>query len=292
MPQKNVLITGCSSGFGLETAISLAKLDFNVFASMRDLSKRGELDKACKRHGVNVNIKALDVTNETSIDQLIAEIKEQEGRLDVLINNAGYVQIGFFEELEEQEIYKQLETNFFGVQRVTRKCLSLLKASENGRIINISSNAGLNAYPGLGAYNASKWALEAFSESLRFELQASSQVDVFLVEPGAFPTKCLGENTQFAEKENSLGVYQGMNQKMRKAIFSLAHRAGNKVEDVVEVITSLATGKTSSFRNLVGKGVAFRFFLRKFLPWSIYEAIVTKRMGVSQVVSKSSGSKS
>lgn len=288
MKQKSVLITGCSSGFGLESAIALAKQGFLVYATMRDLSKKQDLELACKASNVSVEILQLDVTSDASIEKVVEHIEKSTASLDVLINNAGYVQIGFFEELTEEEIQKQLETNFFGVQKVTRKCLNLLKEAPQGRIINISSNAGLNAYPGLGAYNASKWALEAFSESLRFELKACSNVGVFLVEPGAFPTKCLDENKQLAKNTNTINAYQNMNKAVKGVLDNLVKRSGNSLEDVIQIICYIATAKRSSFRNLVGKGVAFRFFLRRILPWSIYEKLALRKMGmVNQAVPES-----
>lgn len=280
MKQKSALITGCSSGFGLESAVALAKQGFLVYATMRDLAKKEDLEAACRDNNVSVQILQLDVTNDASIEKAVEYIEAAAASLDVLINNAGYVQIGFFEELTEAEIQKQLETNFFGVQKVTRKCLNLLKKASAGRIINISSNAGLNAYPGLGAYNASKWALEAFSESLRFELKACSNVGVFLVEPGAFPTKCLDENKQLAKNTNTISAYQHMNKAVKGVLDNLVQRSDNRLEDVIQIICDIATAKRSSFRNLVGKGVAFRFFLRSVLPWSIYEKLAFKKMGV------------
>ncbi|MFQ6675511.1 MAG: SDR family oxidoreductase, partial [Fidelibacterota bacterium] len=188
-----VLITGCSSGFGLLTAARLSVRNHVVFATMRDLSAKGGLLKEVEKRGGNIRLLSLDVTDDDSIAGVHRQIVTEEGKLHVLVNNAGYGIGGFFEDLSEGEIREQMETNFFGVQKVCRAFLPLMRktASIPGeppvQIINISSPQGRSPYPGLGAYAASKWALEGFSESLYFELKPFG-ISVVVLEPGAHRT--------------------------------------------------------------------------------------------------------
>ncbi len=178
-----VLVTGSSSGFGYLTVTHLASLGHTVYASMRDSQRRQATFSHLKRITGKIIICELDVTNSQSIENVIQQIATTEGYLDVVINNAGYGIGGFFEDLTAEEIRQQMEVNFFGVQNVTRAVIPLMRSRKKGRIINISSVAGLNASPCFGAYNASKWALEGFSESLYHELKIFG-IHVCMIEPG------------------------------------------------------------------------------------------------------------
>lgn len=276
MSQLVALITGCSSGFGLESSLALAQNGFKVYATMRNLEKKAALETKVKQMQLDVHIRCLDVNDGHTIQALYEEISQNDGKLDLLFNNAGYVQLGFFEELTEDEIRQQIETNFFGVQRVTRSFLPLLKKAGQAKIINMSSNSGLNAYPGIGAYNVSKWALEAFSESLRFEL-LSQGISVHLIEPGAYPTPCLTENAKFSEQENSKKEYQAANQKIRLFADNLFKSSPNKVEEISNKVLEIATSSNAKFRNLMGKGVYIKYLARRFLPWRWYEKMLLGR---------------
>ena len=203
---KTVLITGCSSGFGLISAARLSSQGYNVYSSMRDLSKCNDLQLELDRMGANCHIIELDVCDDNSIQKAIKKITEKESKLDILINNAGYGIGGFFEDLSEKEIRDQFETNFFGVQKVTRAALPLMRKTAkesmdmfSTKIINISSAQGRSALPGLGAYGSSKFALEGFSEGLNFELYPFG-IEVVLLEPGTYYTKAIDENSKEAAR--------------------------------------------------------------------------------------------
>jgi len=202
---KIILITGCSSGFGMLASARLAAGGHTVYATMRNLKKQDTLKLELKQRDTKCQILHLDVTDDNSISKVINTIEKQDSRLDVLINNAGYGIGGFFEDLSEDEIRSQFETNFFGVQKVTRSALPLMRAtaSKSGKdfstkIINISSAQGRSTLPGLGAYGASKFALEGFSESLFFELQPFG-IEVVILEPGTYSTKAIDENSHEAD---------------------------------------------------------------------------------------------
>lgn len=195
---KVILITGCSSGFGLLFAARLAAAGHCVYATMRDLTKQDALLQETARRGGKVHVRCVDVNQEASIKHVVDEIMLAQGRIDVLINNAGYALGGFFEDLTEEDIRAQMETNFFGVQRVCRLVLPCMRQRNNGLIINMSSIAGQTATLCLGAYNASKWALEGFSESLYYET-APFGIKVVLVEPGSYPTQIFTANAKYGK---------------------------------------------------------------------------------------------
>ncbi len=276
MDKRIVLITGCSSGFGYLSAIHLAEMGFQVVATMRNLEKRESLDEEIKNRNVSINVRQLDVTDVASIGKCLLEIKETFGRLDVLINNAGYGIGGFFEDLNDQEYRDQMETNFFGVLNMVRVSLPLLRKSADARIINISSTAGLTTTPGMGAYNASKWAIEAFSESLRLEL-APHEIKVLLVEPGPYPTKVLTTNTRFAAKANdpkSPNYY--LTQMLYKKYQHNNETLKSDPMEIVRLIAKLITAKNPSFRNIRGPGAKLRAFMHRYLPWRFNEWIIRR----------------
>ncbi len=189
MPDKIALITGASSGFGLLTSIELAKAGFRVVATMRDLGRRARLDHAVSAAGVApmIDVRALDVTKFETIPGFVDAMVRDYGRLDVLVNNAGFAVAGFAEDIKLDELRLQFETNFFGAVAMTKAALPTMRRQRSGHIIQVSSIAGLLGSVTVSSYSASKHALEGWSESLRLEVN-SLGIKVVLVEPGAFQT--------------------------------------------------------------------------------------------------------
>ncbi|MFE7795899.1 SDR family NAD(P)-dependent oxidoreductase [Streptomyces sp. NPDC057460] len=177
-------ITGSSRGFGREFALAALERGDQVAATARNTDTLTDL---VERFGDAVLPLRLDVTDRTQAFEAVAAAKERFGRLDVVVNNAGYALAGAVEELGEQELRDQLETNVFGVFHVTQAVLPILRAQGSGHIFQISSAMGLTASGGTGGYNISKWALEALSESLSQEV-APFGIKVTLIEPGGFST--------------------------------------------------------------------------------------------------------
>ena len=276
MAKKIVLITGCSSGFGYLSAIHLAEKGYQVIATMRDMGKRTNLDNEIKKRELPITICQMDVTDPNSIKCCISDIKLEYGYLDVLVNNAGYGIGGFFEDLSDREYRDQMETNFFGVLNMVRATLPLLRKSIDARIINISSVAGLTTTPGMGAYNASKWAVEAFSESLRQEL-ALHGIKVLLIEPGPYPTKVLTTNTRFAAKaiDPQSPNYKYTQQLYEKYKDRSATLKSDSME-IVRLIEKLIMVKKPSFRNVRGPGAKIRAFMHRFLPWNLNEWVIRR----------------
>lgn len=185
--EKTALVTGSSSGIGLESALALAKDGYHTFASMRDLSKVGELESAAKKDNLPVEIIELDVDKEESIVSTVKKVMDSDGRIDVLVNNAGYGQFGCTEDVSVDEFRKQFETNFFSVVRIIQEVAPIMRKQKSGNIINISSVAGRMGLPGSPAYISSKFALEGLGECLRYEL-GQFGIKTTLIEPGVIKT--------------------------------------------------------------------------------------------------------
>jgi NAD(P)-dependent dehydrogenase (short-subunit alcohol dehydrogenase family) len=181
-PSKAVLITGCSSGIGRATALRLAGAGWTVYATARRPETLTELEAAGCR------TLALDVTDEQSMQAVVAEIERTEGAVGVLINNAGYSQSGAIETVPLEAVRRQFETNVFGLVRLTQLVLPKMRAQRWGKIVNVGSMGGRLSFPGGGHYHATKHALEAISDALRFELRGFG-IDVILLEPGLITTE-------------------------------------------------------------------------------------------------------
>jgi NAD(P)-dependent dehydrogenase (short-subunit alcohol dehydrogenase family) len=189
-------ITGASKGFGREFAKAALGRGDSVAATARNVDTLTDLVDA---YGDAVLPITLDVTDNAAIDAAVAQAHDRFGRLDVVINNAGYGLFGAVEEISEQQLRDQLEVNLFGVFNVTKAVLPILRAQGSGHIIQISTIGGIAAFPILGGYHASKWALEGFTESLAQEV-AGFGIKVTLVEPGGFATDWAGSSAVWGEK--------------------------------------------------------------------------------------------
>ena len=185
--EKVALVTGSSSGIGLESALALARDGYKTFASMRDIKKSGELEQAAKEENLSIEIIQLDVDKEESIISAIKKIVSDCGRIDVLINNAGYGQFGCTEDVSVNEFRKQFETNFFSIVKIIQEISPIMRKQKSGNIINISSVAGRMGLPGSPAYISSKFALEGLGECLRYEL-GQFGIKTTLIEPGVIKT--------------------------------------------------------------------------------------------------------
>ncbi len=275
---KIVLLTGCSSGFGLHSAAHLSSRGYRVVATMRHLEKKNALLSEVRKRGGEIDIQPMDVTSGESITDAVKYIATTYGHIDVLVNNAGYGIGGFFEDLSEEEIRGIMETNFFGVQSVTRQVIPLMRQRRQGKIINISSVSGFSTSPAFGAYNASKWALEAFSESLRYELKFFG-IDVLLIEPGTYKTKIFSENSRYALKFDSpQSPYFSISQYLKKRVEDHVADCHKDIEEVPLLIEKLIKAAHPSFRNIPDIESKVLYMLRKFLPFRAYSWIIRKAL--------------
>lgn len=179
---KAVLITGCSTGIGHATALRLAKAGHTVYATARRIDALADLRESGAR------TLALDVNDEDSMRAAVDRVVQEQGAVGVLINNAGYSQSGAVESLSMDDLRRQFETNVFGLVRMCQLVLPGMRRQHWGRIINISSMGANFTFPGAGAYHASKYAVEAISDALRFEVKGFG-VDVVIVQPGLIRTE-------------------------------------------------------------------------------------------------------
>jgi NAD(P)-dependent dehydrogenase (short-subunit alcohol dehydrogenase family) len=181
------VVTGSSSGIGYETSLLLAKNGFFTYATMRNPDNSNKIDNLKQSEKLSLEVLKLDVTDDKSVKEAIAKIANEQGTIDVLVNNAGYALVGPLEELSIQEFKEQFETNVFGVIRVIKEILPIMRKQRHGIIVNISSVAGRTGFPLTSAYVSSKFALEGLSESMAYELEQFG-IKVILIEPGVIKT--------------------------------------------------------------------------------------------------------
>ena len=280
--QRVILITGCSSGFGLLAAVRLAARGHFVWATMRDLSRKGPLEHELAKRSAQAFIRELDVTKPSTIKNVIEDIQRTHAHIDVLINNAGYGIAGFFEDLSEEDIRSQVEVNFFGVQNVCREVVPLMRKRGQGKIINISSIAGQVASPCLGAYNASKWALEGFSESLNAELGLFG-ISVSLVEPGSYPTKIFSENARYAKNfDNPQSPYYHFSHRLFELAQKYTRNIKRDPEDVAKLIENIVNKAHPRLRYVSDFSSASRILMQKIMPPRMFGYILRRFLNANK----------
>lgn len=275
MPNSKVaVITGASSGIGLLTAVEMARRGYTVLGMMRDLARRTRLDEAAAAARVQVDVRKLDVTDFSAIPKAVEEIVRDHGRIDVLVNNAGFAMAGFSEDILLEELRQQFETNFFGAVAMTRAVLPTMRAQLSGHIIMVSSVSGLAGQIGIGSYAASKFALEGWSESLRMEMKPLG-IHVALVEPGSFRTDIWDRNARigrYAMDRNSPNHQRGA----KFTQFIKAHLPTQDASPVAKLIADVADNPNPRLRYLIGKDAVVQMWLRRMLPWKTYEKVIAR----------------
>ncbi len=274
---KIALVTGSNSGIGLLTSLELMKAGYTVIATMRNISNKHELVEKTEQLELTLllDIQQMDVTNQTEIAAVQNYIEETYGELHVLVNNAGYCQGGFLNELTTAEWEAQQKTNVIGVFLVTKSFLPLLEKPQQSHIINVSSVSGIFGFPGMTPYCSSKFALEGFSESLRLELLAK-KVFVSLVQPASYQTKIW--NKGLAKIANS-SLDKDL---MKLTIVNYAKQAAKNAADPSEVarlIVKICQDQKPNFRYPIGKGAKTLSLAKRILPWSWIEKIVLYKLG-------------
>jgi NAD(P)-dependent dehydrogenase (short-subunit alcohol dehydrogenase family) len=256
--QQVVLITGASSGFGRLIAETLARKKFQVFATMRNVKGRNtaaarEIAELAKHESLPLQVVELDVTNDLSVESAVSKIVLQCGRIDVLVNNAGYGIMDLAESVTMAQAQRQFDTNFFGVLRMNRAVLPAMKRQGSGLLLHISSGAGRLAIPGMGLYCASKFALEALAEVYRYEL-ASLGIDSVVIEPGAYATSAI-EKLERGEDPGRKSGYGEMALVPEKIVSQLINSRANPQEIADFVLQVIETpGGQRALRYRVGPG--------------------------------------
>jgi NAD(P)-dependent dehydrogenase (short-subunit alcohol dehydrogenase family) len=248
--KKVAVVTGSSSGIGFETSLLLARNGFYTYATMRDLDKSKAITNLKQKEKLSLEILQLDVTADESVKEAINKITNEQERIDVLVNNAGYALVGAFEELSIEEFKEQYETNVFGVIRVTQAVLPIMRNQKCGTIVNISSIAGKIGFPLTSAYVSSKFALEGLSESMACEIEQFG-IKVMLIEPGVIRTN-FNNNLKIGKKVVQNSSYAEMTQK-RISGFKPRFESGSPSIEVANVILKVITSKNPlELRYLVG----------------------------------------
>ena len=271
---RAILVTGSSSGIGRATAERFAARGWRVFASLRrpDSAEGAALRALAAAKGWRLATPQLDVTRDDSVSAAVGQVLRQTGgRLDVLINNAGYYAYGPLEETSSDELRAQLETNVVGVHRVTRAVLPAMRARRAGTIVTIGSLSGRVALPMVGPYHASKWALEGMIEAWRLELHPFG-VRVALIEPGPFETPLYSNERPAAAAERPDSPYADLLASYRRESARLG-RAGD-LTPLIDVVERAATAESPRLRWPVGPTAFSAGRLRPFVPDRLYEWIM------------------
>jgi NAD(P)-dependent dehydrogenase (short-subunit alcohol dehydrogenase family) len=255
---KVVVVTGASTGFGRLIAQTLARKGYRVFATMREVNGRnalaaGEIRDFAAREKHCLQALEIDVTDEGSIQRAVDEVTAQCGRVDVLVNNAGFAITDLAESVTLAQAQRQFDTNFFGVLRMNRAVLPAMKRHGSGLLLHISSAAGRLAIPAMGLYCASKFAMEALAEVYRYEL-ASLGIDSVVVEPGAFPTPIMAkfEAGEDPSRKAGYGDVADIPEKVRTILTSSRANPQQIADSVLQIIETPAGQRRLRYR--VGPG--------------------------------------
>jgi len=230
---KVALVTGSSSGIGFETSLALARNGYHTFATMRNLGKGEKIKQIIEKEDLGIEILELDVDSEESVNLAIKTVSEKKGRIDVLVNNAGYGMWGTVEDVSIDEFKEQFETNFFSIIRLIQKVAPIMRKQNSGNIVNISSVAGRIGFPVSPAYISSKFALEGLSESLRFELMPFG-INVIIIEPGVIKTNFF-DSMKMSEKSQQDSTYKEITDKVISGVKMMAEM-GTHPKEVADVV--------------------------------------------------------
>jgi NAD(P)-dependent dehydrogenase (short-subunit alcohol dehydrogenase family) len=270
--KKVALITGASSGIGESIAHTLLQNNFIVYAAARRTEKMQPLAAA------GAKLLSLDVTSEASMLAAVQQVLSQSGRIDVLVNNAGYGAYGAMEDVPLDEARRQFEVNLFGLARMTQLVLPTMRAQGSGTIVNISSIAGKIAMPLSGWYHTSKFAVEGLSDCLRMELRPFG-IRVVLIEPGAIATEFAGPATAGMEKYSGHTAYAEQTKKILRLFRDFKTAAPPQV--VADAVLKAVKSKHPRTRYIMGGGARPILLLRKLLPDKVFDWVITtalKRM--------------
>lgn len=241
--RKTILVTGSNSGFGRLIVETLARQGAHVFAGMREPDGKnaqaaGELRALAEQEQLALDTVSLDVTDDASVQQAIDSVLQKSNRLDVVVNNAGVSYLGPLEAFTAAQVQQQFETNVFGVWRVNHAALPAMRAQKSGLLIQIGSVVGRLAFPFLGLYGATKFALEGLTESFRYEL-APHGIDAVIVEPGTYPTTIAKNRVTSGDSERLAPYAQAMGAFMTPFFAENRSAAPPDPQEVADVVAHL-----------------------------------------------------
>jgi NAD(P)-dependent dehydrogenase (short-subunit alcohol dehydrogenase family) len=278
---RTAFITGASSGFGLLTSVTLAKRGWRVLATMRDLNRREKLEAAARNAGVLAQIEflALDITNPSQITATADLVAKRGEPLHALVNNAGFAVPGFAEDITDAELREQFNTNFFGSVAITRALLPQMRRQGFGHVVMVSSISGRLGFPGVSSYAASKFALEGWTETLHYEMEAPG-IHVVLVEPGSFDTDIWTRNAkQTAGLQDPNSANAARVPAWRSRIEQGAKDRANP-QLVADLIARILETPHPKLRYVVGKDAKMALLMRALLPAGLFERMLVKMSGM------------
>jgi len=270
---NSILVTGASTGLGLETALYLAERDFKVYGTVLSLSDRDKLDEEMKKRNVSVEVLQMDITDPEGIDNAMSTIYQQSGGIFGLINNAGIGLRGYFEDLSDEEIRQVFNVNVLGTMAVTRAALKYMRPARRGRIVIISSVGGKSGAIGVSAYCSTKFAQEGFGESLALEVLPFG-ICVSLIEPAIIKTERWGVNRGNAQRAlDPESPYCEWFRESERLADRLVETSPTKPVDVARTIHTALTARRPKLRYMVGTRARLVFALRRYLPGELFERI-------------------
>ena len=245
--EKVAIVTGCSSGIGFETALDLAREGYFTYATMRNTKKGDTSKEIAKKENLKIETLELDVDKESSVKNAINKIIKEKGRIDVLVNNAGYGLFGCLEDISMEELKAQFETNFFGVVRVSQEVIPVMRKQKSGIIVNVSSVAGRIGFPVSPGYISSKFAIEGLSESMRYELSPFG-INLIIIEPGVIKTNFMS-STKKSKKSDP--AYKEITNKVIMGI-TMMSEMGTPAKEVATTIIKAIKSENPLPRYVVG----------------------------------------
>ena len=273
--EKVAVVTGSSSGIGFETSLALAREGYFTFATMRDIKKADAVKKITEEENLHLKVIELDVDNEDSVENAIKSIIDEKQRIDVLVNNAGWGIWGTGEDVSLEEFREQFETNFFSIVRLIQKVAPTMRKQGSGDIVNISSIAGRIGFPVSTAYISSKFALEGFSESLRFEL-GEFGINVIIIEPGVIKTNFF-DSMRTAKKADVGETYRDITSKVITGVKMMAEM-GTHPKEVANVIINSIKEEKPLPRYVVGNDAAMFLEAKKMKTDIEFENYLKKEL--------------
>lgn len=272
--EKVAVVTGSSSGIGFETSLALAREGFFTFATMRNTKKQNKIKEIVKKENLKLDVIELDVDKPNSIKSAVKKILSQKGRIDVLVNNAGYGLFGCLEDISVEDMKSQFETNFFGIVRLIQEVAPVMRKQRSGHIVNISSVAGRIGFPGTPAYISSKFALEGLSESLRYELDPFG-VWVVIIEPGVIKTNFFSSMKVAKPKKDS--PYKETTEKVLSGI-KMMSELGTPPSEVAKVVVKAVKEEKPLPRYIVGNDASMFLEAKKMKTDLEFENYLKKEL--------------
>ena len=282
------VVTGASTGIGFETSLALARNGFHTYATMRKLEegKSNQIMNIAKNENLPLQAIQLDVDNDKSVLDAINKIVSENGRIDIVVNNAGYALVGALEQTSMEEIKAQFETNFFGAVRVIQAVIPIMRKQRSGKIVNITSMGGRIAIPLDSIYHATKFALEGLSESIQYELEPFG-INIILIEPGAVGTnfwknwKMAAKTSDHKDKNND-SPYKQIKNNMLESFKQIEQNAIHPSE-VAKVILQAAKADNPDFRYVVGKDAATILETRRKISDREFRDLLKKQFNLQNI---------